>query len=411
MKVSYGFLFRSKLHSFFKTVVKDVVFIYGYLIDSFIFATFNKNQDKNKVDLLVVKLDALGDLFLSIKSIDRIISQKESAIIVVDASYADLFSHCEGVDIVLVNVKSYMFNPLYRYKKISYLCKFYCRESINLNISRPHFVSDSIIRLIRSEKKVGFVSDNVNSSPRADFFYRREYDYLVNADPKGHELEKLSNLLTYLGVGTGNVTGESIIQDIALEPRAIKGGYYAIALGAGVRGRVWDYQNYILIINFLYSEYGLQCVLLGSESEVLVAKKIILRAKGKPIDMSGKSSLREYAGLIMNSMFVVSNESSAVHIAEYYEKLSFCICGGGHYGRFVPYPKEGKSQVIPLVHQMECYGCNWRCKYVSISKDVPPCISKVHPNDLISNMRNVFFHSPVNNLNTIKPAPLERYIK
>jgi len=35
--------------------------------------------------------------------------------------------------------------------------------------------------------------------------------------------------------------------------------------------------------------------------------------------------------------------------------------GGGHFGRFHPYGDLSRNRVV--CKRMDCYGCNWRCRY------------------------------------------------
>jgi hypothetical protein len=58
------------------------------------------------------------------------------------------------------------------------------------------------------------------------------------------------------------------------------------------------------------------------------------------------------------------------------------IVGGGHFGRFFPW---GNSSVARVVNKpMECYGCNWRCKYQSMR-----CIQEISPMDAARELRSL----------------------
>jgi hypothetical protein len=54
--------------------------------------------------------------------------------------------------------------------------------------------------------------------------------------------------------------------------------------------------------------------------------------------------------------------------------------GGGHYGRFMPYDIENKtkkSHPVAITHQMDCFNCNWRCRYFIKDNEPAPCIEKI----------------------------------
>jgi hypothetical protein len=39
--------------------------------------------------------------------------------------------------------------------------------------------------------------------------------------------------------------------------------------------------------------------------------------------------------------------------------------------------KTEKSLPVPLIHQMDCFGCNWRCRYFIKGNEPAPCIEKI----------------------------------
>jgi hypothetical protein len=53
--------------------------------------------------------------------------------------------------------------------------------------------------------------------------------------------------------------------------------------------------------------------------------------------------------------------------------------GGGHFGRFVPYPDlPGQTNNLKEVfHKMPCYGCNWKCIYPINEGEPAPCIANI----------------------------------
>jgi hypothetical protein len=48
------------------------------------------------------------------------------------------------------------------------------------------------------------------------------------------------------------------------------------------------------------------------------------------------------------------------------------IVGGGHYGRFFPWGDPKLARVA--TKQMDCFGCNWQCKYETMR-----CIQEIAP--------------------------------
>jgi ADP-heptose:LPS heptosyltransferase len=94
----------------------------------------------------------------------------------------------------------------------------------------------------------------------------------------------------------------------------------------------------------------------------------------------GDMSLNEFVECISAARFVVSNESAAVHIAAVLGIPAVCVAGGGHFNRFVPYP-DGRgpagAPVKTVDAAMECFGCQWRCRYTNDPDTVRPCVEEI----------------------------------
>jgi ADP-heptose:LPS heptosyltransferase len=68
---------------------------------------------------------------------------------------------------------------------------------------------------------------------------------------------------------------------------------------------------------------------------------------------------------IAASRLVITNDSAAYHVAMALQKDVVCFLGGGHFGWFAPYPPSAQrqSRVKVLYCELECYWCNWDCKF------------------------------------------------
>ena len=91
----------------------------------------------------------------------------------------------------------------------------------------------------------------------------------------------------------------------------------------------------------------------------------------------------------LDEKLLISNETSAIHIAAALDVQSICILGGGHYGRFTPYPLDSyKKRPISVVNEMFCFQCNWNC-YIKHSKNKPfPCIDLIEFKEVLKKANN-----------------------
>ncbi|MGD2094934.1 MAG: glycosyltransferase, partial [Phycisphaerales bacterium] len=113
----------------------------------------------------------------------------------------------------------------------------------------------------------------------------------------------------------------------------------------------------------LISHFGDYPVLIcGSQQDNQASENIIKATEHPRIhNLCGKTSLRQLASLLNRAKLCIGVESAPAHIAAAVDCPHVVLIGGGHFGRFMPY-----SPKTTLVHnKMDCYGCNWRCKYGS----------------------------------------------
>ena len=364
-----------------KRTLKELLFLFGFIVDSVFDALppLRKRKKYQNFDVVIVKFDALGDLFISLSFIHDV-SRNDKVLIIADEVYLDLLK-VYGYQVLPVNKLKYIKNLFYRFKIRKIISKIYCDTLINLNISRPNLASDSICSGVLSRFKTGFMADRVNSDLLAELLYKNLYSRLIDGLKFQHELEKLSAISEAIKIES--------VQNTQIQATS-KGEYFLVALGAGQKGRSWAYENLVEVIRFVYQKYRIKCFISGSNKEVNTAKKIVksLKASVDIESKAGMTSVIEYVDLVKGASFVISNESSAIHIANFYHVKSFCILGGGHYGRFVPYPTDFQW-VHAISYKMDCYGCNWNCKYVRIDKESPPCINGITAHQVIDKIQNI----------------------
>ena len=164
-----------------------------------------------------------------------------------------------------------------------------------------------------------------------------------------------------------------------LKPNLMKssGQYLVIAPGASWEGKRWSASNFIELIQYIFERFNLDVVISGSEAEFELCTRIQKQVP-RVINLAGKTNLKEMTGILKGATLVIGNDSSAIHIANAVGTQSICILGGGHFGRFLPYPLEAFGiKPISLYKKMDCYQCNWRCTMADIFTDGAPCIEGV----------------------------------
>lgn len=89
-----------------------------------------------------------------------------------------------------------------------------------------------------------------------------------------------------------------------------------IAPGASIEEKRWPVESFKELIDYLYSDFDVQIVLVGSEDERHLSKTICDLCRNSLIyDLVGKTDIESLIGLVTVSELVIGNDSSVMHIA------------------------------------------------------------------------------------------------
>lgn len=151
-----------------------------------------------------------------------------------------------------------------------------------------------------------------------------------------------------------------------------------IFAGSSTLQRNWEKEKYLEIIHRLLKYTTYDIILAGGNSEIGVAEFFTNNISSQRlINKVGKTKLSELTELIAHSNLVISNETSAVHIAAACKTPVICIQGGGHHERFTPYPDKALFKPTCVFEYLPCFNCNWNCRFVDNKDEIFPCISKI----------------------------------
>ena len=235
------------------------------------------------------------------------------------------------------------------------------------------FITDGLAGLTAASQIIGFEGDTERISlkykARTDKFYTKKL--LL---PAGIDFEFDRSKFFFENVLKQPVTISGPF--IPYENRTRRG--IIIFPGAGVLKRSWEKQKFLALIKLINQHSQQPVYLAGGPQEKQMGDFLIASLPPESLNnLTGTTSLPQLVELIGNAALIIANETSAIHIAAATQTKAVCILGGGHFGRFAPYPGYVQSRPFCVYEKMECYCCNWNCKYQTGENEPYPCISNL----------------------------------
>lgn len=384
-------IFLDKLNEFKNGPIKILFSLFIATFDSLIIL-LNKETSSKKYNLLI-KVDAIGDFFIWLpfaKSFLKNNSNKPT-ILICNKIVQEVAEKLNLFDFIIpVDILKFKRNLIYRYKVIKKVNSLKAYITIHTTFSRNFLIGDSLVRCSDSNKKVGSKGDHINQNFVLKIFSDNWYTKLLSTQNSNSEITRNKEFFLNLYPGS-NYDFEFIPKLINLKKDLkIPKPYIIIFPGASYYKRMWPVEKFAKLIKELLKRFSGEIVICGSKSEMNLCCKLESKIKNSRIrNLVGQTSLTEFTEIVRRSKLLISNETSAIHIAAALDVQSICILGGGHYGRFTPYPLDSyKKRPISVVNEMFCFQCNWNC-YIKHSKNKPfPCIDLIEFKEVLKKANN-----------------------
>lgn len=374
-----------------KFIIKYIVF----LIIDMLTMRGGKNKKYIENNLLLIRLDAIGDSIIwmdSAKEYRRIYPGKKITLIC-NSIWKDIAEVTGYFDeIIPLEIKRFNKNLIYRYEFLKDIKKNKYDKIISPSYSRTFFVSDWLVKNITADEKIGSVGDCSNISSKQKKISDKWYTKLIEADSKEmFELERNAEFIRNLLKQKYQANFSSIQFDYQRYSNKTveKEKYCVIFLGASTLRRAYPIRKFIEVLKEIPEEMAI--VLCGNNGEKQLSVNFIncFEGKNQIINLVGKTNLIESLAIIKGAKLLIGNETASVHMAVAVKTPSICILGGGHFGRFMPYKlnkklTEEERRILPRVvyEKMECFNCNWQCKYPLVNGITWRCIYEIKVDDI-----------------------------
>ncbi|MBC8257390.1 MAG: glycosyltransferase family 9 protein, partial [SAR324 cluster bacterium] len=362
-------------------IIKSLLF---YLFDSLALWKTPAPQ-KNQLELvLLIRQDAIGDFVMwldTAKEYRKLYPSENYRIVLAgNAVWFDLAKGLPYWDEVLpINVKNFKTFSTYRRDILRQVRNLGAQIAVQPTFSREFYHGDSLVRASNAFHKVSSVGDMSNRNWLKKTLADGWHTELIPASTQiMTELERNAEFFQGLSRKLYQANYPKLKLSCTAASTNLKTkDYYVLFPGVSTALRKWPAENFAEIANRIFDRTGLKGILDGAPNEKPLAVSVQNLSRAS-LEWEG-TSLDEFPELLKNARFLISVETSSAHIASAVCTPTICILGGGHFGRFVPYPDlPGQINYLrPVFHKMPCYGCNWECIYPLKEDEPAPCVSNI----------------------------------
>ncbi|MDR3627619.1 MAG: glycosyltransferase [Ignavibacteriaceae bacterium] len=358
--------------------------------------TILKEQYKLVNTLAIVKLDAIGDslLFTNSLKVIRDLFPGANIAFVCYLETKEIIDRCPYVDTrVYIDRLSMMTNKFYRESVFEKLHEIEFDLLINPLFSRE-FQAEEVVAFMNAEIKIGVRGDLSNISKSIVDVTDKWYNYFLEVDDEKNKFELYRNaeIISLLG---GKLDKDELpemweneqdsqfiskflsnyqIEDYAIIFPGSKGGRNSI--------KYWGTEKYVALVDYVQETLNLKAVILGGVDDLEICGEITSRVKSKPILLAGHFSLWQTAAFLRQAKIYIGADTSIAHFSAAVKIPTVVILGGGHFGRFFPYPNT--KHVRAVYKKMQCYFCNWKC-----TKKEVECLTHISLHEVTSVCREL----------------------
>lgn len=354
------------------------------LLDSFARLTSRPKRHKQPC-LFLIRVDAIGDFILWLDAAKeyRNLYPDYHITLVGNKIWTDLARSMPFWDEVMpLDRRRFREDLLYRWRFICKLLAFGCDIAVQPTYSRELTFGDALFRVLNVQICIGSAGDP--SRPAWEkLISNRWYNKLLSTDPNPlMELERNAEFIRNLGAKNFQARLPRLPLEIESSPNPVRrlGKYFVLFPGAKWSGRRWPLARFSQLAKQIYQRYGWKGVICGGPEDTALGEELIQQDGSFLENWTGRTTLVEFIAIAKGAQVVITNETSAVHIAAAVRTPSVCIVGGGHFGRFLPYmlpDMKGRPLPLAVFQHMDCFGCNWLCRYAIKDGQPAPCIEEI----------------------------------
>ncbi|MDD4599668.1 MAG: lipopolysaccharide heptosyltransferase II [Negativicutes bacterium] len=346
----------------------------------------------NYKNILIIKLSAIGDVIhaLPVASALKACYPQARITWVVEKPAYDLLTNNPNIDEIILFEKK-------KFKSISgflkhgpkLACELHKRK-FDLSIDLQGLFKSAAIALLSGAKK------------KLVYCNARELSHLVSEridgeHSKGHVVDRYLDVVRHLGVIIDkpyfevNVTEKEASKTKAITDKAgidITKPYVVLAPGTNWPNKCWPTSHFAALVDKLFDD-GIIPVVIGGPKDDRLYNEIAAEANIPPVDLIGKTNLKELAYIIQQARAFIGGDTGPMHLAAAVNTPVIALFGPTDPNRNGPYGDGHKV----LITAWECRGC-WKrsCAKNNICLEgIDPSMVYSEVKRLISNFKETEF--------------------
>jgi ADP-heptose:LPS heptosyltransferase len=258
-----------------------------------------------------------------------------------------------------------------------------------LNLHTTH-LSGYLAALIQGKHTMGLVADSTGhiTLPGNMWFLFKHY---ISTNNPLKAFSKLSLSELHLRMAEGNLKQRSIRicikEDVVgscrkrLHALGIREGRPIIGLvpGTNIKSKMWSPERFSQLSDELIGKFDANIILFGGEGDVPLADQIARGAKGKIINLVGKTTLSELYGFFGLLDNLITVDTGPMHLAGAAGTKTIVLCGPTRIG------PEGREGNVILQANLPCSGRSPTSSCFSCTSE--ECMKRIEVRDVISALK------------------------
>jgi ADP-heptose:LPS heptosyltransferase len=249
-----------------------------------------------------------------------------------------------------------------------------------------------VMRAVCSTVKIGVLDTTLPNIQLTDRERLSVYNeiYKINR-PHLHLIECYSDFFHYLGAYSC-IAHPANLPSVHLDFE-LPSHFFIIFPAASMGVKRWPPERFADIAKIIYEHTHWQLLLCGTEQDrpSIEAMVSLMDSEVPMVNCIGKTSILQFVSVIGQASCVVTNDTSAYHIAVAKQVPTFLICGGYTYHRYAKYSyaRLGYRDPYLITHKMNCFDCNNYCCRKLGPSGIFPCIELIDTKTVADTILNV----------------------